>query len=77
MALDGGLDGLDFYRRIANGALSHLSSDGMIAVEVGIGEAQDVSSLFTNAGLIDIQIIKDLYGVERIVSARRRSEDHV
>jgi len=77
MALDGGLDGLDFYRRIANGALSHLSSDGMIAVEVGIGEAQDVSSLFTNAGLIDVQIIKDLYGVERIVSARRRSEDHV
>lgn len=77
MALDGGLDGLDFYRRIANGALSHLSSDGMIAVEVGISEAQDVASLFINAGLIDVQIIKDLYGVERIVSARRRSEDHV
>ena len=77
MALDGGLDGLDFYRRIANGALSHLSSDGMIAVEVGISEAQDVASLFTNAGLIDVQIIKDLYGVERIVSARRRSENHV
>ena len=77
MALDGGLDGLDFYRRIANSALSHLSSDGMISVEVGISEAQDVASLFINAGLIDVQIIKDLYGVERIVSARRRSEDHV
>ena len=77
MALDGGLDGLDFYRRIANGALSHLSPAGLIAVEVGIGEAQDVAALFTNAGLIDVQIIKDLYGVERIVSARRRSEDHV
>jgi len=77
MALDGGVDGLDFYRRIANGALSHLSPAGMIAVEVGIGEAQDVAALFTNAGLIDVQIIKDLYGVERIVSARRRSEDHV
>ena len=77
MALDGGADGLDFYRRIANGALSHLSPAGMIAVEVGISEAQDVASLFTNAGLHDVQIIKDLYGVERIVSARRRSEDHV
>ena len=77
MALDGGVDGLDFYRRIANGALSHLSPAGMIAVEVGISEAQDVASLFTNAGLHDVQIIKDLYGVERIVSARRRSEDHV
>ena len=77
MALDGGADGLDFYRRIANGALSHLAPGGLIAVEVGISEAQDVASLFTNAGLHDVQIIKDLYGVERIVSARRRSEDHV
>lgn len=77
MALDGGLDGLDFYRRIAEGAIPHLSPAGMIAVEVGIGEAQDVASLFTNAGLRDVQIIKDLYGVERIVSARRRSDDHV
>lgn len=77
MALDGGADGLDFYRRIADGALPHLSSGGVIAVEVGIGEAQAVAALFTAAGLYDVQIINDLYGVERIVSARRRSEDHV
>jgi len=77
MALDGGLDGLDFYRRIADGALPHLASGGLIAVEVGIGEAQDVTALFTAAGLCDVQIINDLYGIARIVSARRRSEDHV
>ena len=77
MALDGGADGLDFYRLIARGASAHLNPTGLIAVEVGIGEAQDVAALFTNAGLHDVQIIKDLYGVERIVSARRRSEDHV
>lgn len=77
MALDGGLDGLDFYRRIASGALSHLAPNGLIAVEVGIGEANDVAALFTTAGLCDVQIINDLYGIARIVSARRRSEDHV
>ena len=77
MALDGGADGLDFYRRIATGAAAHLSLAGLIAVEVGIGEAQDVAVLFKNAGLCDVQIINDLYGVERIVSARRRSDNHV
>ena len=77
MALDGGTDGLDFYRRIATGAAAHLSPAGLIAVEVGIGEAQDVAVLFKNAGLCDVQIINDLYGVERIVSARRRSDNHV
>lgn len=77
MALDGGLDGLDFYRRIADGACAHLVPGGLIAVEVGIGEADDVAALFTAAGLLDVQIINDLYGVARIVSARRRSENHV
>ena len=77
MALDGGTDGLDFYRRIAQGAPAHLTPDGLIAVEVGIGEAQDVAALFSAAGLCDVRIIKDLYGVGRIVSARRRSDNHV
>ena len=77
MALDGGTDGLDFYRRIASGALPHLRPGGMIAVEVGMGEADDVAALFTAAGLCDVQIINDLYGVARIVSACRRSENHV
>ena len=77
MALDGGADGLDFYRRIASGAPAHLAPGGMIAVEVGIGEANDVAALFAAAGLENVQVINDLYGVERIVSARRRRDDHV
>lgn len=77
MALDGGSDGLDFYRRIAQGAQDHLNPDGLIAVEVGIGEADDVAALFASAGLNDVRIINDLYGVARIVSACRRSENHV
>jgi len=77
MALDGGADGLDFYRRIASGTPAHLAPGGMIAVEVGIGEANDVAALFTQAGLENVQVINDLYGAARIVSARRRSELHV
>ena len=73
MALDGGTDGLDFYRRIADEAVAHLNAGGLIAVELGIGEAEDVARLFENAGLTDAVIRKDLYGVARMVGARRRS----
>lgn len=76
MALDGGADGLDFYRRIAHGAPLHLKPGGLIAVEVGIHQAQDVAELFRQAGLGHVSVRKDLYGIERIVSARR-SEAHV
>ncbi len=76
MALDGGLDGLDFYRRIASGACAHLNCGGLIAVEAGIHQAGDVAALFTAAGLQNVQIINDLYGVQRIVSGQRRN-DHV
>ena len=76
MALDGGADGLDFYRRIARKAQAHLRHGGMIAVELGVGEAEDVAGLFREAGLDNIEIRKDLYGVARMVGARRR-EEHV
>ena len=77
MALDGGADGLDFYRRIAQAAPAHLAPGGMIAVELGIGEADHVARLFEQAGLTGIEIRKDLYGVARMVGARRRSEEDV
>ena len=77
MALDGGQDGLDFYRRIAQEAPSHLLPGGLIAVETGMGQAPAVASLFETAGLCNVQIINDLYGVARVVSACRRSESHV
>lgn len=74
MALDGGADGLNFYRRIAQEAPAHLTQDGFIAVEVGIHQAKDVAALFAQAGLSDVSIQTDLCGVERIVSARRSSK---
>ena len=73
MALDGGADGLDFYRRIADEAITHLNPGGLIAVELGIDEAKAVAQMFQNAGLTDVSIRKDLYGVARMVGAHRRS----
>lgn len=71
MALDGDADGLKFYRVIAERWASKLAHGGICAVEVGIGQAADVEGLFAAAGLSDIRIIRDLGGVERVVSGRK------
>ena len=69
VALDGGADGLDFYRRIAREAPRYLSDGGFVAVEIGAGMGADVARLFKNAGLDDVRIEKDLADLERVVSA--------
>ncbi len=71
LALDGGADGLDFYRRIAQDAPAHLNPNGCIYLEVGEGEARDVQELLCS-GLQSSEsgIIRDLNGIERIVWAR-------
>ena len=66
LALDGGADGLDCYRRIATEGLKHLTRGGMLIMEVGIGEAQDVVKLFANSKVYSM-VAKDFNGVERYV----------
>ena len=70
-ALDGEADGLRFYRAIASHWTTHLKDGGVLAVEIGIGQAQDVRALFEEAGLKDITVYSDLGGVERVVCGRR------
>jgi release factor glutamine methyltransferase len=70
MALDGGMDGLDFYRRIAHAAHLHLAPGGMLAMEIGCTQAEAVAALLAGANAYrDIAVVRDLYGMERIVKA--------
>ena len=69
MALDGGNDGLCFYRRIVAEAPAHLTTGGMLAVEVGDGQAAAVAALFASAGLTGTAVHNDLYGMARVVCA--------
>lgn len=64
LALAGGQDGLDFYRRIAAEAERHINPGGALLLEVGMGEAEAVSRLFPEK---KTTVIKDLNGVERVV----------
>ena len=70
-ALDGGADGLDFYRRIVSGCEIWLQPDGLLAFEVGINQAQSVCQLCRQAGLIVTAVRKDYAEIERMVFATR------
>jgi len=69
LALDGGNDGLDFYRAIAADALRLLAPGGRLIVELGAGQEAAVSALFTKAGLAVDQAHKDLAGIPRSLGA--------
>ncbi len=70
-ALDGGTDGLDPYRIIANQSPQYLKSGGLIAFEVGQGQAEYVADLLQKQGFQNIEIFKDLSSIERVVLAKR------
>jgi release factor glutamine methyltransferase len=70
-ALDGGEDGLDFYRRIFADAPDFMKDPGLLMLEIGAGQADDIRTLAVDAALKDIQFIKDYSGIERIFIGRR------
>jgi release factor glutamine methyltransferase len=73
VALDGGADGLEFYRRMIPGALDYFTRGGFLAVEIGAEMGVDVARLFTDAGgYAPPQLYRDLAGKERIVCARTK-----
>ncbi len=68
LALAGGADGLDYYRRIISGGPRHLKPGGFIAVEVGINQAQPVAAMADKSGALKTQAtLKDYAGIERVV----------
>jgi release factor glutamine methyltransferase len=66
-----GADGLEFYRRIAAGALDHLEAQGEVIVEAGAMRSSDVAGIFERAGLNTRAVIDDLAGHHRVVRAAR------
>lgn len=69
LALDGGEDGLDFYRAIVSDARDHLNSGGRLYFEIGYNQGQALRELFEEYGYTDILIRQDLAGLDRMACA--------
>jgi release factor glutamine methyltransferase len=72
LALEAGIDGLNFYRRIIRQAAIHLNDDGLLALEVGADQAQPIKVMLAKENFSDIRIIKDYNGIKRVVMAKKR-----
>ncbi len=72
LALDGGEDGLEAYRHLARQAGRILAPGGWLLVEVGIGQARDVSALFRAGGLVEISQRDDYARIPRVVAGRTK-----
>ena len=68
LALDGGIDGLAAYRSIAEGARPLLAPTGLVAVEIGAGQAEAVAAVFADCGFEPVERVRDLAGHERVIS---------
>jgi release factor glutamine methyltransferase len=71
LALDGGPDGLAAYRAIAAGAPRLLAAGGRLVLEIGVGQATDVTGLLRTAGLNLDKVVADLNGIPRVVLAHQ------
>ena len=75
LALDGGDDGLIFYRRLAEKAADHLKPGGFLAMEFGIHQWEPILDLFKATGQFeDFEVIKDYGGIERAIYCKRKGD---
>lgn len=74
IALDGGEDGLDFYRKIIKDSIPYMEDGGYLLVEIGCDQGKDVAELMQSQGYQDIRIKKDLTGLDRVVIGRYNKE---
>lgn len=68
LALDGGEDGLDFYKKICECWVNKLKKNGLLAFELGIGQFQDVKKIMINKGIKNIRGIKDINNIIRVIT---------
>ena len=71
LALDGGEDGLDFYRRIAAEALRHLRENGVLLLEIGWDQGGTVPGILRDSGFSRVNVFQDIQGKDRIVEAQQ------
>lgn len=71
LALDGGEDGLDSYKRIAQISKEIISDGGFILLESGAGQAQDIEKIFEKEGFMKYKILKDYANIERCVILKK------
>ena len=77
IALDGGMDGLDFYRKIVENAKNHLKIGGILAFEIGFDQKESVTEILTNcktAVFEDIRCLQDLEKNDRMIFAKLSSK---
>ncbi|MBR2176034.1 MAG: peptide chain release factor N(5)-glutamine methyltransferase [Clostridia bacterium] len=72
MALDGGKDGLSFYRIIAEKWLPKLRSGGIVSLEIGEEQGEAVRNLLLSSGIEDVRVIKDIQGMDRAAAGIRK-----
>ena len=75
LALDGGIDGLDFYKTIADYAPIFLKPNGKLYLEIGYDQAPQITQLLTT-NFIDICVIQDYNNLDRIITAKLRSKNN-
>lgn len=67
-ALDGSADGLLFYRRIIEDSIRYLKKGGMLFFEIGYDQGEAVKNLMEQAGYLEVHVVKDYAGLDRVVS---------
>ena len=72
MALDGGADGLRFYRAILSLWTPLLKAGGLLAVECGIGQGRELAALFEQSGMEKVRVENDLSGIDRVVAGIKK-----
>ena len=73
MALDGGEDGLYFYKNICKNWIPKLKIGGMIAFEIGLGQENEVRSFMEKSGINCIKFHKDINNIIRVISGIKKS----
>jgi release factor glutamine methyltransferase len=72
-ALNGGADGLDYYRKILSKAAGYLKESGWIFFEIGFGQSEAAAEIAGRSGFKNVTVVKDFAGIDRVLKAEKNS----